>query len=91
MTTEKRIDSLLPNEMAKPKVSLRNWEIVCIGNFIGSFGTAILIFFSKEYTFGGGGIGVTALEIASEKLNLDFLEAIVLGLLCNILVCLPSG
>jgi formate transporter len=70
------------------KALLRNWGIVFVGNFIGSFGTAILVFFSKQYTFGGGSIGTTALQIAQGKVGLDFLQAIALGILCNILVCL---
>lgn len=67
---------------------LRNWAIVYIGNFVGSVGTAILVFWSKQYTFGGGAIGVTALGIADGKVQLGFLQAIVLGILCNTLVCL---
>jgi formate transporter len=67
---------------------LRNWLIVYVGNFIGSFGTAILIFFSKQYTFGAGAVGTAALQIALGKVNLAFLPAISLGILCNTLVCL---
>jgi formate transporter len=67
---------------------LRNWVIVYIGNFVGSVGTAVLVFLSKQYTFGGGAIGATALGIADGKVQLGFLQAIVLGILCNTLVCL---
>ena len=67
---------------------LQNWVIVYLGNFIGSLGTAMLVFLSKQYTFGGGSIGATALQIANGKLHLGFLQAIALGILCNILVCL---
>jgi formate/nitrite transporter len=67
---------------------LRNWGIVYIGNFIGSFGTALLVFWSKQYTFGAGAVGETALKIASGKVGLDFFQALVLGVLCNALVCL---
>ncbi len=67
---------------------LRNWGIVYIGNFVGSIGTAILVFWSKQYTFGDGGVGVSALGIASGKVDLDFFQAIALGALCNTLVCL---
>jgi formate transporter len=67
---------------------LRNWGIVYAGNFIGSIVTALLIFFSKQYTFGGGAIGQNALNIAEGKLGYDFVQAVMLGILCNALVCL---
>ncbi|MBM3144630.1 MAG: formate transporter FocA [Chloroflexi bacterium] len=67
---------------------LRNWVIVYLGNFIGSVGTAILVFLSKQYTFGGGSVGTTMLGIAHSKVGLGFVQAIVLGILCNALVCL---
>ncbi|HLF91736.1 MAG TPA: formate transporter FocA [Anaerolineales bacterium] len=66
----------------------RNWVIVYIGNFIGSIGTAALLFISKQYTFGGGAVGNTALSIAIAKVGLGFTQAIALGILCNALVCL---
>jgi formate/nitrite transporter len=67
---------------------LRNWVIVYAGNFVGSIGTAVLVLWSKQYTFGGGAVGETALKIASGKASLDFFQAIALGVLCNALVCL---
>ena len=67
---------------------LGNWGLVYAGNFVGAFATAVLIFLSQQYTFGGGQVGVTALTIASTKTSLGFGQAIVLGLLCNALVCL---
>jgi formate transporter len=67
---------------------MRNWIIVYIGNFIGSIGTAILLFLSKQYTFASGAVGVTALSIANGKVGLGFIQAIALGILCNTLVCL---
>ena len=67
---------------------LGNWGLVYAGNFVGAFATAVLVFLSKQYTFGGGQVGVTALSIASTKTSLGFGQAIVLGLLCNALVCL---
>jgi formate transporter len=67
---------------------LRNWGLVYVGNFVGAVATAVLLFLSRQYTFGGGQVGVTALTIASTKTSLGFGQAIVLGLLCNALVCL---
>ena len=67
---------------------MRNWGIVYVGNFVGAIGTALLLFVSRQYTFGGGAVGVTALSIANSKVHLGFVQAIALGILCNALVCL---
>jgi len=67
---------------------LRNWAIVYAGNFIGALGTAALILISRQYTFGGGAVGVAALTIAKAKVGLGFVQAFSLGILCNALVCL---
>lgn len=67
---------------------LRNWAIVYVGNFVGSIATAYFVFLSKQYTFGGGAVGLTALTIGDAKTNLPFLQAVVLGMLCNALVCM---
>lgn len=70
------------------KALLRNWMIVYLGNFVGSVGTALLLFLSGQYTFGNGAIGAYALNIANAKCELSFFQALVLGILCNQLVCL---
>ena len=67
---------------------LRNWLIVYVGNFIGAIGTAILMFFTRQYTFGSDSVGIAALRIAVAKSELGFVQAIALGILCNVLVCL---
>jgi formate/nitrite transporter len=67
---------------------LGNWAIVWVGNFVGAFATAVIVYVSKQYTFGGGEVGETALTIASTKTSLGFSEAVALGMLCNALVCL---
>ena len=67
---------------------LRAWVLVYIGNFAGAVGTAVLVFLSGQYRFGGGAVGKAALEVANAKAALPFGEALVLGILCNVLVCL---
>jgi formate transporter FocA len=67
---------------------LKNWVIVYLGNFVGALGTAALMYVSGQYTFGKGAIGLAALATANTKAGLDFVQAIVLGILCNALVCL---
>ena len=67
---------------------LRNWAIVYVGNFVGSIAIAGLMFLTRQYTFAGGEVGRTILSIANAKSNLGFMQAIALGVMCNILVCL---
>lgn len=67
---------------------LRNWGIVYIGNFLGSLITAILVILSKTYLFSNGEMGLAMVKIAVTKSNYGFTQALVLGILCNILVCL---
>ena len=67
---------------------LRNWVIVYLGNFVGSIGTVVLMFFTKQYTFGTNSVGIAALKIGVAKVDLTFIQAIALGILCNALVCL---
>lgn len=67
---------------------LRNWGIVYIGNFVGSIGTAGLMFFTRQYTFGANSIGIAALKTGVAKCDLTFIQAIALGVLCNALVCM---
>ncbi len=66
----------------------RNWLIVYVGNFVGSFATAVLMFVSGQYLFGKGAIGLAALSTANSKTGLDFISAIALGIMCNAIVCL---
>jgi formate/nitrite transporter len=85
-------NSLIIMAWASGKVSssalLRNWLLVYLGNFVGSLGTASLMFFAKQYTNGSGAVGEVALKTAVSKLQLGFVQAIALGILCNGLVCL---
>lgn len=67
---------------------LRNWAVVYVGNLVGSLGTACLVYLGKQYTFGKGAVGQTALQIAATKTSYGFLQAFALGILCNVLVCL---
>lgn len=67
---------------------LRNWAIVYAGNFVGSLATAGLMFYTRQYTFGSGTMGLNILNIAHSKVSLDFAQAIALGIMCNALVCL---
>lgn len=67
---------------------LRAWTIVYIGNFIGAFGTAGLVFLSGQYLSGEGSVALVALTLAVGKVTLGVDHAFFLGILCNVLVCL---
>ena len=67
---------------------LRNWAIVYLGNFVGALGTAILMFFTRQYTFGANSVGIAALRTGVAKCDLTFIQALALGILCNALVCM---
>ena len=67
---------------------LRNWAVVCLANFIGAAGFALLVFLSGHWELNGGAVGATYLKIAAAKAGLPFWQAFFLGVLCNNLVCL---
>ena len=85
-------NSLIIMAWASGKVStrllLQNWAIVYLGNFAGALATAALLFLSSQFTFGQGAVGAAALAAANAKVGLGFVQAVVLGILCNALVCL---
>lgn len=85
-------NNLIIMAFANKKVSLggllRNWIVVYCGNFVGSIATAYIVFLSKQYTFGSGAIGLTALNIGEAKTSFTFIQAVALGIMCNALVCM---
>ena len=76
------------NKKIKLGKMLRNWVIVYLGNFVGGLILASLIFLTRQYTFSNGQLGLLALNIAEAKVSLAFWQALVLGIMCNTLVCL---
>ena len=59
-----------------------------MGNFVGAILTVLVVLLSGQYTFGNGAVGLNALNIAEAKVGYGFIQAIFLGSLCNMLVCL---
>jgi formate transporter len=70
------------------RLLLQNWLIVYAGNFLGALSLVALSFAGGQYTFGGGAVGAAALATANAKVGLSFIQAVALGMLCNVLVCL---
>ncbi|MDH3704176.1 MAG: formate/nitrite family transporter [Alphaproteobacteria bacterium] len=74
--------------MISLRTLLRAWTLAYVGNFVGAVGMAILVFLSGQHASGGGSVGRTMLSIAHNKAAIPFVEAVALGILCNVLVCL---
>jgi formate/nitrite transporter len=85
-------NNLLAMAWADGKIStgtlLRNWSIVCLGNFIGALGLALLVYLSGHPKLNGGAVGAEYLRIALVKTALPFWTAFFSGVLCNVLVCM---
>lgn len=67
---------------------LRNWVIICVANFIGAAGLAILVFWSGHTQMNDGLIAQQYIQIAATKSALPFITALCKGILCNVLVCM---
>lgn len=67
---------------------LRNWVIVYIANFIGSVIVAFFVVSSGLLGTGNGLLGTVTINIALAKSSLPFVKAIILGIMCNFLVCI---
>ncbi|EHK52533.1 formate/nitrite transporter [Mesorhizobium alhagi CCNWXJ12-2] len=67
---------------------LRAWGLVYLGNFVGGLGIAALVFLAAGYSHGSGAVGEAALASAETKTSLSALQALIHGILANVLVCL---
>ncbi len=67
---------------------LTRWTLVYLANFIGSIILVLLFIFSGLWKTGGEALGSAAVQIAYNKVNLGFIEALFRGIGCNWLVCL---
>lgn len=85
-------NNLLAMAWAEGRIStaelLRNWVIVCVANFAGAAGMALLVFLSGHTGMNGGAVAQTYLKIAAAKAALPAWAAFFSGVLCNILVCM---
>jgi formate/nitrite transporter len=85
-------NNLIVMAWASGKVTIRavllNWVLSFAGNFAGAFLTAALMFYTTQYTFGDGAVGLVAINTAHSKASLAFFPALTLGIMCNALVCI---
>lgn len=73
------------DRLITPAELLRSWVLVYFGNFLGASGLALA--FSMTGILDGP-VGSTAVIITDSKVTLDWSEAFIRGVLCNMLVCL---
>lgn len=75
------------NRQTDWRTVLRSWGIAFLGNLLG----ALILSFGNAYfgqlQWGAGGLAVFTMKVAAAKCSLPFMNAFVLGLFCNILVC----
>lgn len=87
-------NTLVVMAWAKGKVSLgsllKNWGIVYVGNTIGALAMVCLVYLSGYLDAHHHQVGVTAMKTGLAKVDNTLVESFVLGLFCNVLVCLAS-
>lgn len=66
----------------------RNWINVYAGNLAGALFFVALMWFAGEHMVANGAWGLNVLETADHKMHHTFIEAVCLGTLANLLVCL---
>lgn len=85
-------NNLLAMAWASGRISsaelLRNWIVVCLANLAGAAGLALLVHLSGHAQLNGGAIAQTVLRIALAKQALPWEQALLRGVLCNLLVCM---
>lgn len=85
-------NNLIAMAWAEGRVStgelLRNWALVGTANLVGAAGIALLAWGAGHGALAGGEVGRTVVRIATAKAALGPLQAFLLGVLCNLLVCM---
>ena len=82
-------NNLMTLAVMNKKITLRelfrNWSLVYIANFIGSTLLAVAIFYAGTFN---GDASNKVISIAQSKSTLTILEALIRGILCNMIVVL---
>ncbi|MDN0096479.1 formate transporter FocA [Yersinia rohdei] len=80
--------------VAKASGKISWWQLICnwinvyFGNLIGALFFVALIWFAGQHTAANGLWGLNVLQTADHKLHHTFIEAVCLGILANLMVCL---
>lgn len=87
-------NNLIAMAWASGKVStaelLRNWVVVCVANFVGAAGLALLVVWAGHADLNQGAVGKAAIRIATAKAQAPWLELFFRAVLCNALVCMAA-
>ena len=82
---------LMLNALFSGKIStyglMRNWLLVFIGNFAGAIVVAAAMAFAGEVSIGGESLAIFTAKIAATKASMPWVNAFVLAIFCNLLVC----
>lgn len=73
------------DRLVTPVDVFQNWMVVYAGNLVGAIGIAVAVVFSGILD---GQMGAVAVDIAGAKAALAWPQALIAGILCNIMVCL---
>ena len=66
----------------------RNWALVYAGNLVGALLLVAVMQVARHYEQGNGALGISYMSIAQHKLHHGFFQAVALGIMCNVMVCL---
>jgi formate/nitrite transporter len=67
---------------------LRAWNIIFVGNFLGATLTGVLLILAGQHAELSGGVGAELLDSARRINDLGVMDALLLGILGNTLLCL---
>ncbi|WP_027633826.1 formate/nitrite transporter family protein [Clostridium hydrogeniformans] len=85
-------NTLLTIPLLERKISFKqlciNWFLIYFTNFLGAIFISSMIYFSGSLDFNNFALGGYALKMASTKSSVEFIPAMLSGVLCNTLVCL---
>ncbi len=66
---------------------LKNLVVVYTGNFIGSLMSGAMVVYSGQLSLSDHLLAAYTIKIAASKCSIPFGQAVILGILCNVLVC----
>lgn len=66
---------------------LKNLVVVYTGNFIGSLLSGSMVVYSGQLSLSDHLLAAYTIKIAASKCSIPFGQAVILGILCNVLVC----
>jgi len=67
---------------------LKNWICVYLGNFDGGILLAAGCAYFGQLNYSDGGLAVYTIKVAAAKCSITFPNAVVMGIFCNLLVCI---